>query len=239
MWMLYGEVGRVHVAEPNPASEGQTLHRSVGDGAAKAGVLQQPPRLEVLPAFQRDSLSHFADGDEDALLGLPPAPTSRSPGCTLMVWDALVPAVSGRILWRSPAFSRSLIYSRLAWEIPASSSPLKEEEDPLVERCRSKIAAPASTSQIMQNCPSASCTPPPLRTNQGRRVTDGSLRVIHLRAGSMKPKSLQISVSKRGPSVESFFGQPSNQLQSHLWSLGLPSVLAKTSQKAFWACKIV
>ena len=61
----------------------------------------------------------------------------------------------------------------------------------------------------------------------------------HLRAGSMKPKSLQTSVSERGPSVESFFGQPSNQLQPHLWSLGLPSVLAKTSQKAFSACKIV
>ena len=55
----------------------------------------------------------------------------------------------------------------------------------------------------------------------------------------MKPKSLQTSVSERGPSVESFFGQPSNQLQPHLWSLGLPSVLAKTSQKAFSACKIV
>ena len=40
-------------------------------------------------------------------------------------------------------------------------------------------------------------------------------------------------------SLNLFFGQPSNQLQSHLWSLGLPSVLAKTSQKAFSACKIV
>ena len=72
-----------------------------------------------------------------------------------------------------------------------------------------------------------------------RRSVPRPAGVLHLRAGSMKPKSLQISVSKRGPSVESFFGQPSNQLQSHLWSLGLPSVLAKTSQKAFWACKIV
>ena len=37
----------------------------------------------------------------------------------------------------------------------------------------------------------------------------------------MKPKSLQNSVSKRGAVVESFFGQPSNQLASHFWSLGL------------------
>ena len=29
--------------------------------------------------------------------------------------------------------------------------------------------------------------------------------LVHLRAGSMKPKSLQTSVSERGPSVESFF----------------------------------
>ena len=66
--MLHGEMGRVHVAEPNPAPEGQALHGSVGDGAAKAGVLQQLPGLEALPAFQRHALSHFTDGDEDALL---------------------------------------------------------------------------------------------------------------------------------------------------------------------------
>ena len=54
-------------------SQSQTRPRRVrpcteGDGAAEAGVLQQLPRLEALPAFQRHSLSHFADGDEDALL---------------------------------------------------------------------------------------------------------------------------------------------------------------------------
>ena len=38
--VLHGEMRRVHVAEPNPAPEGQALHGSVGDGAAKAGVLQ-------------------------------------------------------------------------------------------------------------------------------------------------------------------------------------------------------
>ena len=51
----------------------------------------------------------------------------------------------------------------------------------------------------------------------------------HLRAASMKSKSLQNSVSERGTVVESFFCQLSSQLGSHL------SVLVKPLQKAFWA----
>ena len=131
--MLHGEMGRVHVAEPNPAPEGQALHGSVGDGAAKAGVLQQLPGLEALPAFQPHSLSHFADGDKDALLHFAAGahePQAR-PHC--MVWGALVPAVSGPAYSTSSASSgarlrssRSLICSRLAWEMTrqTSGSPL-------------------------------------------------------------------------------------------------------------------
>ena len=54
---------------------------------------------------------------------------------------------------------------------------------------------------------------------------------IHLRAASMKPKSLQNSVSKRGTVVESFFCQLSSQLGSHFWSLGLSIGARKTISK--------
>ena len=50
---------------------------------------------------------------------------------------------------------------------------------------------------------------------------------ILLRAASMKPKSLQTSVSKRGARAESFFGQPSGPLV-------FPSVLAKASQDSIF-----
>ena len=53
----------------------------------------------------------------------------------------------------------------------------------------------------------------------------------HLRAASMKPKSLQNSVSKRGTVVESFFCQLSSQLGSHFWSLGLSIGARKTISK--------
>ena len=55
----------------------------------------------------------------------------------------------------------------------------------------------------------------------------------HLRAASMKPKSLQNSVSKRGTVVESFFCQLSSQLGSHFWSLGLSIGARKTVSKGF------
>ena len=51
---------------------------------------------------------------------------------------------------------------------------------------------------------------------------------IHLRAASMKPKSLQNSVSQRGTVVESFFCQLSSQLGSHFWSLSLSIGARKT-----------
>ena len=56
-------------------------------------------------------------------------------------------------------------------------------------------------------------------------------KVIHLRAASMKPKSLQNSVSERGTVVESFFCQLSSQLGSHFWSLGLSIGARKTISK--------
>ena len=59
----------------------------------------------------------------------------------------------------------------------------------------------------------------------------GLSRRIHLRAASMKPKSLQNSVSKRGTVVESFFCQLSSQLGSHFWSLGLSIGARKTISK--------
>ena len=67
---------------------------------------------------------------------LPPAPTSRRPGHTLMVWGALVPAVSGPAYSTSSAssgallrFSRSLICSRLAWEMTRHTSGLPLKKD--------------------------------------------------------------------------------------------------------------
>ena len=55
--------------------------------------------------------------------------------------------------------------------------------------------------------------------------------LLHLRAASMKSKSLQNSVSKRGTVVESFFCQLSSQLGSHFWSLGLSIGARKTISK--------
>ena len=63
--------------------------------------------------------------------------------------------------------------------------------------------------------------PPRMGTEFGCKIC------ILLRAASMKPKSLQTSVSKRGARAESFFGQPSGPLV-------FPSVLAKASQDSIF-----
>ena len=88
----------------------------------------------------------------------------------------------------------------------------------------------ATLQDFRQNTSFASKEYPDMGTEFGCKICTVCR---HLRAASMKPKSLQNSVSKRGRVVESFSCQLSSQLGSHL------SVLVKPFQKAFWACKIV
>ena len=125
--MLEREVRTLHVVKPDPPSQSQSLNRSIGDGATKPGVLQQLRAREGLAALQADDVPfHRFRGQERTL---PPAPMSRSPGQTLMVCGAFVGTAPRASYSTSKAsggaslrFSRSLIWSRFAWDMTRLTS---------------------------------------------------------------------------------------------------------------------
>ena len=108
----------LHIVEPHSPSQGQPLHRSIGNRAAKPGVLQQLRAHETLPALQADVVPlHGFHGQEGALLHFGVVSISCRFGQTLMVCGAFV-GTAPRGTTRASAgasrrFSRSLICTRL------------------------------------------------------------------------------------------------------------------------------
>ena len=69
--MLERKVRGLHIVQPDSPSQGQALHRSVGDGAAKPSVLQQLLPREGLAALQLDHIPlHRFHRHKGALLHL-------------------------------------------------------------------------------------------------------------------------------------------------------------------------